>query len=93
MLVCTYGIPGQSAPASLKQLPQPALREFLERHSGAVCPGLIEAPPWRPASPGSHSGIPGQSAPASLKLADLIRLERNIAAHSGAVCPGLIEAS
>ena len=36
-------IPGQSAPASLKPDAEEAAAAEQERHSGAVCPGLIEA--------------------------------------------------
>ena len=62
-------IPGQSAPASLKQeryfdIAKPLLR----MHSGAVCPGLIEA---------------------NLNFHPFCETGKQ---HSGAVCPGLIEA-
>ena len=60
-------IPGQSAPASLKPDHDYKLLSGNVRHSGAVCPGLIEARFERSACPAWRGRIPGQSAPASLK--------------------------
>ena len=39
----SLGIPGQSAPASLKPLQLAGEALTADAHSGAVCPGLIEA--------------------------------------------------
>ena len=67
--------------------------ELAAVHSGAVCPGLIEAAFAILLSKKARAGIPGQSAPASLKpTSPKILLSRHLA-HSGAVCPGLIEAA
>ena len=62
-------------------------------HSGAVCPGLIEASVWIADSQDLEIGIPGQSAPASLKPTELVGSAESPLSHSGAVCPGLIEAA
>ena len=61
-------------------------------HSGAVCPGLIEATRYGPECSAISPRIPGQSAPASLKRIRGGRRRRARDRHSGAVCPGLIEA-
>ena len=37
------GIPGQPAPASLKRVSRIANMRHIRAHSGAACPGLIEA--------------------------------------------------
>ena len=62
-------------------------------HSGAVCPGLIEALQPNYMLFQRMSSIPGQSAPASLKQAhEMLSDAIEMTTHSGAVCPGLIEA-
>ena len=62
-------------------------------HSGAVCPGLIEAKGGFDRFPILCPRIPGQSAPASLKRTGGRRSVPAKPVHSGAVCPGLIEAA
>ena len=61
-------------------------------HSGAVCPGLIEAGRRQERLSTAARCIPGQSAPASLKQNILESSLLSTRVHSGAVCPGLIEA-
>ena len=60
-------IPGQPAPASLKLSRRPEFPQSFERHSGAACPGLIEAIETATIRCTAAVRIPGQPAPASLK--------------------------
>ena len=85
------GIPGQPAPASLKQRGRPRHVQFRDRNSGAACPGLIEA---RAASNlPFHCRMNSGAACPGLIEAALCAISTFIAsANSGAACPGLIEA-
>ena len=86
------GIPGQSAPASLKQQRHNRIHPVHSRNTGAVCPGLIEAYDLPEYDQIHHFGNTGAVCPGLIEASKSRRWTCPLSGNTGAVCPGLIEA-
>ena len=64
----------------------------LDPHSGAVCPGLIEANLACGRLRRNRAAHSGAVCPGLIEAYLTVDLVSGVVAHSGAVCPGLIEA-